>query len=44
MNTKENGKLKEFSLYERCILKIHKRLFKKFYHYVRIEIVNSVLK
>lgn len=43
MNTKENKDLKEFNLYERLILKIHKKLFSKFYHYTRIEIVNKIL-
>lgn len=31
MNTKENETLKEFNLYERFILKIHKKLFEKVY-------------
>ena len=35
---------KDHNLYERIILKIHKRLFTKIYHKIRIEIVNSVLK
>ena len=40
MNMKNNN----YSLYERIILKIHKKLFTKIYHKVRIEIVNSILK
>lgn len=43
MNTKENGNLRKFNFYERLILKIHKKLFNKFYHYTRIEIVNKIL-
>ena len=35
---------KGYNLYERIILKIHKRLFTKIYHKTRIEIVNSILK
>lgn len=31
MNTKENENLKKFSLYERIILKLHRRLFEKIY-------------
>lgn len=40
MNMKNNN----YNLYERIILKIHKRLFTKIYHKTRIEIVNSILK
>ena len=32
------------SLYERVIFKIHRKLFTKFYHHVRISIVNTMLK
>ena len=36
--------VKDLSLYERIILKIHKKLFTKLYHYIRIEIINAILK
>lgn len=40
MDMKNNN----YSLYERIILKLHKRLFTKIYHKIRIEIVNNILK
>lgn len=36
--------VKKYSLYERIIIKLHKRLFIKFYHKSRIGIVNNMLK
>ena len=35
---------RNYNLYERIILKIHKGLFTKIYHKIRIEIVNNILK
>lgn len=36
--------VRNLSLYERIILKIHKRLFTKVYHCIRIELINNILK
>lgn len=36
--------MKELNWRERIVLKIHKKVFKKFYHIIRIKIVNLILK
>jgi len=36
--------IKELNLRERIIYKIHKKIFRKIYHIIRINIVNSILK
>lgn len=36
--------IKELNWRERVILKIHKKIFRKIYHIIRIKIVNLILK
>lgn len=36
--------VKELNIYERIVIRLHKKLFMKVYHSMRINVVNVILK